>query len=465
MSLQINLPFTVVFQKNWQALAARNTDGSRKYKYIINKGSSRSSKTYSLIDLFDIYARQNSNERLTVWRETKTLCKKTVLSDMIKHHRKTGRYKLGYEFNKTDSIFHYEHNNGGQTTVEIHGTDDEEIVHGFTQNIAWINEPYKISKETFDQIDMRSDVVFLDYNPKKDFFVNDLLDREDCIVIESTFKDNPFCPEQQRNKILSFQPIAYAELVQNGSENDKYIQGFKDKEQLRIYLIEKYGENKHVSELLRCWQNEKQYSASEYNWLVYGLGQRSENPNKIYHGWIKIPNSRFDEIKKQKNLQSYYGLDFGFAAPSACVEIMYDGDRAFYVRQKLYQPINTMKGSLGDNLIAAGVPTGNKTFIICDPQDNLIGVSSNMVADLRQFHDLNAFKGVKPGYIDRFDFMNKVLILYTEDSTDLENEYDEYEYEVINGMRTEKPVKKNDHIINALEYVVWFAKIRHGIRF
>jgi hypothetical protein len=39
---------TIVFEKIWEAINAKNEDGSRKYKYIINTGSSRSSKTYSI---------------------------------------------------------------------------------------------------------------------------------------------------------------------------------------------------------------------------------------------------------------------------------------------------------------------------------------------------------------------------------------------------------------------------------
>lgn len=59
---------------------------------------------------------------------------------------------VGYGFNKTESIFSYD----SMSTVEIHGTDDEETVHGLTQDVAHFNEPYKISRDTFDQIDQRT---------------------------------------------------------------------------------------------------------------------------------------------------------------------------------------------------------------------------------------------------------------------------------------------------------------------
>jgi len=155
---------TIVFQWNWEAIHAKNPDGSRKYRYIINEGSSRSSKTYSLIDCFDLYARNNRNKRLTTWRDTKTDAKKTILNDTLKRLKSTSRYKVDQIFNKTESIFTYK----TDSTFEIHGTDDEETVHGLTQDGAWLNEPYKISKDTFDQIDQRtSDFILIDWNPKK----------------------------------------------------------------------------------------------------------------------------------------------------------------------------------------------------------------------------------------------------------------------------------------------------------
>ncbi len=158
----MKLEATKVFQRNWGAVhkkcnmcdgkgyidntscshcgggysnILKNADkigSGRQYKYIINTGSSRSSKTYSLIDCFDLYARNNKNKRLTAWRNTKVDCKKTVLNDMLKHHKGTSRYQNKYKFNKTESIFFY--NTG--STVEIHGTDDEETVHGLTQEAA-----------------------------------------------------------------------------------------------------------------------------------------------------------------------------------------------------------------------------------------------------------------------------------------------------------------------------------------
>jgi hypothetical protein len=57
-----------------EAINAKNEDGSRKYKYIINTGSSRSSKTYS-IQTHWIKSLSVPNTRVSIWRETKADCK------------------------------------------------------------------------------------------------------------------------------------------------------------------------------------------------------------------------------------------------------------------------------------------------------------------------------------------------------------------------------------------------------
>ncbi|MCT4076555.1 hypothetical protein HZP83_08480 [Elizabethkingia anophelis] len=463
-SNELTLQFTIVFWKIKQALEAKNPNGTQKYKYIILKGSSRSSKTISLADLFDLEARTNHNRRLTIWRETKTLCKKTVLADIIKHHKRTKRFKLDYDYNKTESILQYNHGDEDtSSTIEIQGTDDDEAVHGFEQDWAWMNEPYKTSKETFDQIDMRSQVMFLDYNPKKDTFIDKISEKPNAIVIHSTFRDNPFCPREQKIKILSYQPVSYSRMILNKLEEGKFILSFEDQYQLKEYLTNKGHDKNNILEVVRCYNNERYGDASEYLWKVYGLGEKAENPNKIHHGWIKIPRHKYDEIKSTGEYPPYYGLDYGFSVPSACVEVLYDGDRTFYLCQKLYKPIKQMTKPLGDELILAGVPIGDVTYIFADSQDKDIKSGVSMTNDLRSYHALNVHPVDKPTYVERFEFMQKCTIVFTDDSDNIEDEYDEYHWKYINGVSTETPVKINDHMMNAIEYCMWMIKKLHKL--
>ena len=249
------LDVTIVFEKNWNAIHEKDENGERKYKYIINKGSSRSSKTYSLIDCYDLYARSNSNKRLTAWRATKKDCKDTVMNDFLKRLKETERYSKDW-FNKTESVYSYP----SESKIEFRGSD-EESVFGLTQDAAWLNEPYSISKDVFDQIDQRtSDFIFIDYNPKGDHWVDDLMKHPRALVIHSTFKDNPFCPTEQRLKIESYEPTP---------------------------------------------ENIENKTANLYKWQVYGLGEKGEVEGKIFNFEIVEP--------KVFPILFGYGLDFGYS--------------------------------------------------------------------------------------------------------------------------------------------------------
>jgi len=76
----VKIKATTVFGKNYDAL---NTG---KYKYIINSGSSRSSKTFSILQLFWILAWSNERIKLAAFRITKKDCKDTILQDMLKYY-------------------------------------------------------------------------------------------------------------------------------------------------------------------------------------------------------------------------------------------------------------------------------------------------------------------------------------------------------------------------------------------
>lgn len=444
---------TIVFQKNWDAINALNKDGTRKYRYIINEGSSRSSKTVSLIDCFDIYARSNENKRLTVWRDTKTDCKKTVLTDALKHLKKTSRYKSGQDFNKTESIFTYSTN----STFEIHGTDDEETVHGLTQDAAWLNEPYKISRDTFDQIDQRtSDFIFIDWNPKKSHWIETLKKDSRTIVIHSTFKDNPFCPPEQRIKILSYQPISFCSIVL-----DKLI---TEQEALTYNLTEnplKFTELQ-LKELSRCRENESKGSSNLFNWQVYGLGIKSEKPNRIFK-WTEISLEAYKAIDSK----IYNGVDWGAVDPWGILEAKYY-DGALYFRELNYSSENEIRARLTIPELAQinGQDEGLVSWIFTKlgiDKKNIVVCDSNRatkIAVLRRggWQAMPAAKG--PGSIlDGIDLLNNMKVYYTSDSINLKYEQENYSRSVDkSGYVLEEPEDTNNHLMDPCRYIAAYLR-------
>lgn len=445
---------TIVFQKNWEAINAVDESGKRKYRYIINEGSSRSSKTYSLIDCYDLYCRQNKDKRLTAWRDTKTDARKTILNDTLKRLKSTGRYKLDQGFNKTESIFQY----NTDSTFEIHGTDDEETVHGLTQDASWLNEPYKISKDTFDQIDQRtSDFVFIDWNPKKDHWIDDLKKDPRTIVIHSTFKDNPFCPIEQKIKILGYQPVKRSYAVENNLINEFEAKDYNfDKNPLDL-------EQKHLKELLRCVLNEEKMSANISKWDIYGLGIKAERPNRIFH-WESIPYSEYLKIDKKP----LNGVDWGKVDPFGIVEAKYY-DGTLYVHELNYDSEDKWQEKLTplerqniDNkdegfvkwlFKKLNVPTSND--IICD--NNRPG----KVIALRKAgweRAIAANKG-SGSVLDGIDVLLSIKVVFTDCSDNIAYEQENYSRKVDKyGVVLEEAEDMDNHLIDPIRYIALYLQ-------
>ena len=390
---------TGVFEKNWEALQ------SGKYKYIINSGSSRSSKTFSILQIFWMLAWSKERTKLSVFRNTKKDCKDTILQDMLKYYATLDNYEF-VKFNKTESIFTFP--NG--STINIEGTDDELKVHGYHSDYLWFNEFYKMPKETFDQLDMRCSVaVFMDYNPVGRLWSDDLIKQDNAKLIHSTFKDNPFCPLEQKKKILSYEPTEY---------------------------------------------NLQQLTANAYMWQVYGLGLKAEKPNKIYHNWKVIPDAEFDSLQ----YSSFYGMDFGLSSPSAMVEMKFDGDKSFFIKEILYKPLNQMQGTLSTELDNLKIP--KHIEIICDVGNEL---NKTEMQKLRNsgYNVLPAMKGAG-SILSGIETIQKSTIYYTKSSKNIENEYDTYSWRIAQGVQLDEPEQTDDHLLDAMKYVIsWYRRTRY----
>jgi PBSX family phage terminase large subunit len=390
---------TEVFSKNWNALQ------SQKYKYIVNSGSSRSSKTFSILQIFWILAWTKERTKLSVFRNTKKDCKDTILQDMLKYYPTLDNWD-DVKYNKTESTLTFP--NG--STIYIEGTDDELKVHGYHSDYLWFNEIYKVPLEVFNQLDMRcSNTIFLDYNPLGKMWSDDLIKQDNAIVIHSTFKDNPFCPPEQKKKILSYEPTEF---------------------------------------------NIQQNTASDYLWTVYGLGLKAEKPNRIFKNWKVIDNVEFDNLK----YPSYYGMDFGLSAPTTLVEMKFDGDQTFFFKELLYKPMNIMQGTLSDELFNLGIDL-NKELIV-DSSNEINKTEGNKLKN-SGFNVIYALKG-KGSVVSGIELLQKKQVYYTKQSTNLEQEYENHSWRVVQSVQLDEPEQGNDHLIDACKYVSsWFARTRY----
>ena len=272
----MKLEGTGVFDDLWEALDDKSIRG------IVLEGGSRSSKTWSICQALYLTGLQEP-KRIAIARFRRTWIKPTVL-DTFKKVLQSLEVWEDEAFNKTDLIY-----SAHGSTFEFYGLDDSQKLHGIETDFFWLNEAIETSKDDFDQLEQRCKGKWiLDYNPSTDehWIYDNVLKRDDVVLIHSTMLDNTFLDQHIRDKINSYQPTP---------------------------------------------ENKARGTADEYKWKVYGLGQRSRREGAIYENWTET--KEFPSGYKWKA----YGLDFGFTNdPTALVEVIYQEGK-LWVKEVLYE--------------------------------------------------------------------------------------------------------------------------------
>lgn len=169
---------------------------------IINQGGQGSSKTWSILQLLYRVAKA-AKEPLII-----TICsyalphlKLGAIRDFQKILTMHGE-NIDKIHNKTDHFFRI-----GNSTVEYFGIRDNYAkVHGPRRDILFINEcNNKITYDDFDHLNQRTHICsFLDFNPRSSFWVHeDVMPFFYHEFIKSTYRDNPYLPDAELQKILS----------------------------------------------------------------------------------------------------------------------------------------------------------------------------------------------------------------------------------------------------------------------
>lgn len=189
---------TSVFYRNMDAFG----QGKR---YIVNKGSTRSSKTYSLLQLLFQVA-DNSPRRLviSIVSESMPHLKRGCIRDFMNILQGEGRWEPR-QWNATEKTYRL-----GESLIEFFSADNASKVHGPSRDILYINECINIPYETYRQLAIRTTgTIFLDCNPAFSFWLDDkVLTSSQSILIHSTYRDNEFLSEAQINEIESNQSDA-----------------------------------------------------------------------------------------------------------------------------------------------------------------------------------------------------------------------------------------------------------------
>ncbi len=487
----LKLKFTKVFADTWAAINATKEVGGvlkRKYKLIEQVGGTRSSKTWSDCQCIFVWGHNNPHEEIVVMRDTAADCRDQVESEWLKWIRdpncRVQQFQKGeitsqelndllikesliglFDNNKTQHSWTFKHN---QSKITFTGTDDPDRAIGKTQTVLWINEPYRFPEEVFKQLTIRtSNFVLVDWNPKQDHFIEKQRLKEDTITLRSTLLDNPFCPEQTKIEVLGYQPLSHCKVVtaKMMTEEEAYLYNHA--------LNPMKLKGGVLRELVRCIKNRNQKTESYYHWMVFGLGEKAERPNRIFH-WKEMP---LDDYLKL-NLTTYYGVDWGKVDPWGVIEIKYRDNR-LYIRELNYDSENVWRKRMSDNdrrqvesmdgdsdeeqegivkWLFRSLGISYDATLVCD-NNRPEKIRALRRAGWEYAIEANGLKNIKDG----IDLLSNLEVFYTSDSKNVAAEQESYSHKVDrNGVVLEEPEDKNNHTIDPARYVAQFL-VNEGI--
>ena len=282
-------------------------DNYLKTRIFVLQGSTRSGKTYSVIQfLIELcYTYQNAGMVITIARATYPSLRGSVMRDFFQILSDFNGYSER-NHNKTESTYQLMGN-----MIEFISLDQPQKIRGRKRDIVFINEANEITLEGFNQLLFRTTAFcILDFNPSdpEHWIYDDVQTREDCKTLVTTYLDNPHLPETIIAEIERFKKID-----------------------------------------------------PDY-WAVYGEGKRAAGrKGQIFRNFQKVKEIDWNECST-----IVYGLDFGFSSdPTACVKLGMKNDKR-YIEEIIYEKGLTID-ILAKRLKAAGVQ--DQDIVICDSSE------------------------------------------------------------------------------------------------
>lgn len=265
----INLEVTPVFERNFNSTK----------RIVINRGGTRSSKTYSLAQLFIVELLTGESKILSIVRKSFPALRATAMRDVIEILHKNGFYSL-VQHHRTEHIIKY-----GSNILEFFSLDDEQKVRGRKRTHLWLNEANECNFDEWQQLIFRTaDRAYLDFNPDDvNCWINTELEQTrahqkgDVDVVVSSYCDNTFLDKG------TVQEIEYL-----------------------------------------------QESDPEY-WKIFGLGEYGRISGLVFEGFTVVP------AIPQGAKRIAYGLDFGFTNDPTAMVGVYLADGKLFVEELLYE--------------------------------------------------------------------------------------------------------------------------------
>ena len=389
---ELTIDCTEIFERNYDS----------KAKIVVNRGGTRSSKTYSINQLCAMWlitGNYAEGEYLYegIWtsvRKYRTNLDGTIIRDFIEILKNCNWYDK-IEHNKTKKTFKFRNR-----LVEFIGADDQQKLRGAKRNILYCNEANELEyKQEFFQLLMRTEnKIFVDFNPDDEqVWINQELEIKrakevaDVEVIVSNYKDNTFLPESLVKEI-------------------EYLQ----------------------------------HTAKEF-WKIYGLGEYGNISGLVYENVSfvnKMPDCKLVAV----------GLDFGYSLDPSAALMVYRKDDELYLKEILYE-----KGLTNQDLAERLKPIIGRAEVICDSAE------PKSIEELYRL-GLNSKPAVKgrDSILNGIDILKRFKINVVN-SSNLKKEFRSYKWAVDKyGNSLQKPVDKFNHLLDALRYVALIHLKQHN---
>lgn len=240
-------------------------------RVICLRGSTRSSKTWSALQLCNIIAARSKKPRLlSVVSETMPHLKRGAIRDFTNMLEMDGVYNRD-AWHDTDKIYSY-----SKGRVEFFSADQSSKVLGPAREVLYINECINVTFDVYRHLSVRTtEKVILDYNPAFEFWVDSkILPRADVRLIDSTYLDNDMLTASQ-----------IAEIESNRDIDPDW-------------------------------------------WRVYGEGKIGSAAGLVIKNWDTIAEMPAGPFKKE-----YLGIDFGWSKPTAIMHVALGERDEVYIDQ------------------------------------------------------------------------------------------------------------------------------------
>lgn len=164
-----------------------------KKRIVALQGGARSGKTYNVLVYFISRLLQENGKVLTIVRDSLPSIKGSVLRDFIDILTRLGIYDE-MKHNKTENVYDLNGN-----IVEFVSADQPHKIRGRKRDYLFVNEANEISYDAWLQLAFRTEkMIVVDYNPSESesYLWDHVLTRDDVDFHITTYRDNPFLPEE-----------------------------------------------------------------------------------------------------------------------------------------------------------------------------------------------------------------------------------------------------------------------------